>query len=98
MAVSVLVVQRVAQYFWIAVHNNALVLCAVAALVVNFSSILLSAYLTFNHLMMLVIMVIVSAALVTGLNEYFLRRQYLRALFAKSKAPKPKPKPVFTNN
>ena len=89
-----LVVQRVAQYFGIAVHNNALVLCAVAALVVNFSSILLSAYLTFNHLMMLVIMVIVSAALVTGLNEYFLRRQYLRALFAKSKAPKTKPKPV----
>ena len=34
MAVSVLIVQRVAQYFGIAVHTNALVLCAVAALIV----------------------------------------------------------------
>ncbi|MGX8704930.1 MAG: hypothetical protein ACSW8H_10870, partial [bacterium] len=58
MAVSVLIVQRVAQYFGIAVHTNALVLCAVAALIVNFSAILLSAYLTFSHLMMLVILVL----------------------------------------
>ncbi len=95
MAVSVLIVQRVAQYFGIAVHTNALVLCAVAALVVNFSAILLSAYLTFSHLMMLVILVLFSAILVTGINEYFLRRDYLRALFGKSKGPKPKPIPVL---
>ena len=94
MAASVLIVQRVAQYFGIAVHTNALVLCAVAALVVNFSAILLSAYLTFSHLMMLVFLVLFSAILVTGINEYFLRRDYLRALFAKSKPPKPKPKPA----
>ena len=78
MAASVLLVQRVAQHFGLAVDRRALVLCAVMALIVNFSAILLSVYLTFNHLMMLVFMVIASAALVTGLNEYLLRRDFAR--------------------
>ena len=82
MAASVLLVQRVAQHFGLAVDRRALALCAVMALIVNFSAILLSVYLTFNHLMMLVVMVIGSAALVTGVNEYLLRREYARVAFA----------------
>ena len=82
MAASVLIVQRVAQHFGLAVDPRALVLCAVMALIVNFSAILLSVYLTFNHLMMLVVMVIGSAALVTGVNEFLLRRAYSRIAFA----------------
>ena len=82
MAASVLLVQRVAQHFGLAVDRRALALCAVMALIVNFSAILLSVYLTFNHLMMLVVMVIGSAALVTGVNEYLLRREYARIAFA----------------
>ena len=82
MAASVLIVQRVAQHFGLAVDPRALALCAVMALIVNFSAILLSVYLTFNHLMMLVVMVIASAALVTGLNEYLLRRAYSQIAFA----------------
>ena len=82
MAASVLLVQRVAQHFGLAVDRRALALCAVMALIVNFSAILLSVYLTFNHLLMLVFMVIGSAALVTGVNEYLLRRDYARVAFA----------------
>ena len=82
MAASVFIVQRVAQHFGLAVDPRALALCAVMALIVNFSSILLSVYLTFNHLMMLVVMVIGSAALVTGVNEFLLRREYSRIAFA----------------
>ncbi len=82
MAASVLVIQRVAQHFGLAVDPRALALCAVMALIVNFSAILLSVYLTFNHLMMLIVMVIGSAALVTGLNEFLLRRAYSRVAFA----------------
>ena len=82
MAASVLLVQRVAQHFGLAVDRRALALCAVMALIVNFSAILLSVYLTFNHLLMLIFMVIGSAALVTGVNEYLLRRDYARVAFA----------------
>ena len=77
-----LLVQRVAQHFGLAVDRRALALCAVMALIVNFSAILLSVYLTFNHLLMLIFMVIGSAALVTGVNEYLLRRDYARVAFA----------------
>ena len=82
MAASVLLVQRVAQHFGLAVDRRALALCAVMALIVNFSAILLSVYLTFNHVLMLIIMVIGSAALVTGVNEYLLRREYARVVYA----------------
>ncbi|MBQ8698918.1 MAG: hypothetical protein IJ521_07960, partial [Schwartzia sp.] len=94
MVASVLLVQRIARRFGLAVDRRALALCAVMALVVNFSAILLSAYLTFNHLMMLVVMVIGSAALVTGLNEYLLRREYARVAFAEDREEKRKTKPV----
>ncbi len=87
MAASVLLVQRVARHFGLAVDSRALALCAVMALIVNFSAILLSVYLTFNHLMMLVVMVIGSAALVTGVNEFLLRRDYSRVLLETGKAP-----------
>ena len=92
MAASVLLVQRVARHFGLAVDPRALALCAVMALVVNFAAILLSAYLTFNHLMMLVVMVLVSAALVTGVNEFLLRRAYSRIAFVgadSTKEPEP---------
>ena len=87
MAASVLLVQRVARHFGLAVDSRALALCAVMALIVNFSAILLSVYLTFNHLMMLVVMVIGSAALVTGVNEFLLRRDYSRVLLETGEAP-----------
>ena len=67
MAASVLLVQRVAQHFGLAVDRRALALCAVMALIVNFSAILLSVYLTFNHLLMLVFMVIPMIYFVVGL-------------------------------
>ena len=89
MAASVLLVQRVAQHFGLAVDRRALALCAVMALIVNFSAIVLSVYLTFNHLMMLVAMVIGSAALVTGVNEFLLRRSFGRLAFAGRGSPEP---------
>ncbi|MBQ9377674.1 MAG: hypothetical protein IJU05_07735, partial [Schwartzia sp.] len=82
MAISVFLVHRITRHFGLAIDPRALLLCAVMALVVNFSAILLSAYLTFNHLMMLVGMVVVSAALVTGFNEFLLRRAFSRVLLA----------------
>ena len=94
MAASVFLVQRAARHFGLAVDSRALALCAVMALIVNFSAILLSVYLTFNHLMMLVFMVVASAALVTGLNEYLLRRQYARVSLASTREKQEKPAPT----
>ncbi len=87
-------VQRAARHFGLAVDSRALALCAVMALIVNFSAILLSVYLTFNHLMMLVFMVVASAALVTGLNEYLLRRQYARVSLASTREKQEKTAPT----
>ena len=87
MAIGVFLVRRITRHFGLAVDSRALALCAVMGLVVNFSAILLSAYLTLNHLMMLVAMVVVSAALVTGLNEFLLRRAYSRMAVAEGDGP-----------
>ena len=74
MAVSILLIYRAACFFGLQVDRWALILCAVMAVGVNFASIYLSNILTLDHLMVVISLVLVSAALVTLFNEYLLRR------------------------
>ena len=74
MAVSILLIYRAACFFGLQVDRWALILCAVMAVGVNFASIYLSNILTLDHLMVVITLVLVSAALVTLFNEYLLRR------------------------
>ena len=74
MAVSILLIYRAARFFGLQVDRRALILCAVMAVGVNFASIYLSNILTLDHLMVIIGLVLLSAALMTLLNEYLLRR------------------------
>lgn len=74
MAVSILLIYRAACFLGLEVDRWALVLCAVMAVGVNFASIYLSNILTLDHLMVVIALVLVSATLVTIVNEYLLRR------------------------
>ncbi len=74
MAASILLVYRAARFVGLKVSRWALVLCGVLAVIVNFASIALSMYLTLDHLAVVIVLVFVAAALVTGFNEYLLRR------------------------
>ena len=69
MAVSILLIYRAACFFGLQVDRWALILCAVMAVGVNFASIYLSNILTLDHLMVVITLVLVSAALVTLFNE-----------------------------
>lgn len=74
MGVSILLIYRAACFFGLQVDRWALILCAVMAVGVNFASIYLSDILTLDHLMVVIVLVLVSAALMTLFNEYLLRR------------------------
>lgn len=74
MAVSILLIYRVTRFFGLQVERWALILCAVMAVGVNFASIVLSSILTLDHLLVIIGLVLIAAALVTVFNEYLLRR------------------------
>ncbi len=74
MAVSILLIYRAARFLGLQVERWALILCAVMAVGVNFAAIYLSNLLILDHLMVVVVLVLISAALVTLFNEYLLRR------------------------
>ena len=74
MAVSILLIYRAAGFLGLQVERWALILCAVMAVGVNFAAIYLSNLLILDHLMVVVVLVLISAALVTLFNEYLLRR------------------------
>ena len=74
MGVSLLLIYRAACFFGLQVDRWALILCAVMAVGVNFASIYLSNILTLDHLMVIIVLVLLSAALMTLFNEYLLRR------------------------
>lgn len=74
MAVSILLIYRAARFLGLQVERWALILCAVLAVGVNFAAIYLSNLLILDHLMVVVVLVLISAALVTLFNEYLLRR------------------------
>ena len=75
MAVSLLLIYRGARFFGLQVDRRALVLCAFMAVGVNFASIFLSNVLTLDHLLVIIGLVLLAAALVTIFNEYLLRHQ-----------------------
>lgn len=75
MAVSLLLIYRAARFFGLQVDRRALVLCAFMAVGVNFASIFLSNVLTLDHLLVIIGLVLLAAALVTIFNEYLLRHQ-----------------------
>ena len=69
MAVSILLIYRAARFLGLQVERWALILCAVMAVGVNFAAIYLSNLLILDHLMVVVVLVLISAALVTLFNE-----------------------------
>ena len=75
MAVSLLLIYRAARFFGLQVDRRALVLCAFMAVGVNFTSIFLSNVLTLDHLLVIIGLVLLAAALVTIFNEYLLRHR-----------------------
>lgn len=82
MILSVILIDRITGFFGLTISRWALALCAVMALTVNFSAILLSAYLTLNHFLLLFGMVLFASAVVTAVNELLMRRDRRRLAVA----------------
>ena len=74
MAVSILLIYKLCRFFGLELKWISLVLCAILAFVVNGVTIMLSPFLTQDHYVRLAALVLVSAALVTLINEYLLKR------------------------
>lgn len=76
MAVSILLIYKLCRFFGLELKWISLVLCAILAFVVNGATIMLSPFLTQDHYVRLAALVLVSAALVTLINEYLLKRDH----------------------
>ena len=73
MALSILLIYKITNFFGCKVKFRALVLCGIMAFLVNFVTVTLSAFLTRAHFIRIIGFVIVTAAIVTYYNEYLLR-------------------------
>ena len=74
MSVSVIIIYKLTSLCGIRLQLKALALCAFCALVVNFTALTISAYLTRGHFYLIAGLVIVSATAVTVYNEKLLRQ------------------------
>lgn len=75
MFVSILLIYKITNFCGLQLKFQALVLCAILAFVVNFSTLMISAYLTREHFMLIAGLVFASAAAVTFYNERLLHRR-----------------------
>ena len=75
MSVSILLIYKITNFCGLQLKFQALVLCAILAFVVNFSTLMISAYLTREHFMLIAGLVFASAAAVTFYNERLLHRR-----------------------
>ena len=75
MSVSILLIYKITNFCGLQLKFQALVLCALLAFVVNFSTLAISAYLTQEHFFLIAGLVLASAVAVTMYNERLLHRQ-----------------------
>lgn len=75
MAVSILLIYKLCRFFGLELKWISLVLCAMMAFGVNGATIVLSPFLDQSHYLKLTALVLVSAGVVTLINDYLLRRE-----------------------
>lgn len=73
MAAVIAVVHKASEYLGFAMKWRPLALCAVMAVAANLITLLVSSYITFDYVALIVILIIASAALMTYYNEYLLK-------------------------
>ena len=73
MSVSILLIHKLSQLLGFELKYRSLLLCAAMALIVNFAALTISSSLTRNHFLLMIGLVLASAAFVTYYNEYLLR-------------------------
>lgn len=93
MSLSILLIHKLTQLVGFELKYSSLVLCAVMALIVNFAALTVSSSLTRNYFLLLLGLVLISAALVTYYNAYLLRHEPV-ALAAAPAMPEPVPEPL----
>jgi len=75
MSLSILLIHKLTQLVGFELKYSSLVLCAVMALIVNFTALTVSSSLTRNYFFLLLGLVFISAALVTYYNAYLVRHE-----------------------
>lgn len=74
MSVSILLIYKITRFCGLQLKFQALVLCALLAFVVNFTTLAISTYLTREHFLLIAAMVIISAVAVTKYNERLIQQ------------------------
>lgn len=74
MAAVIVGIHKMTDYLGFEMKWRPLALCAVMAVAANLITLLVSSYITFDYVALIVILIIASAALMTYYNEYLLRR------------------------
>lgn len=74
MAAVIVGIHKMTDYLGFEMKWRPLALCAVMAVAANLITLLVSSYITFDYVALIVILIIASAALMTYYNEYLLKR------------------------
>ena len=82
MAVSILLIYKISNRFGFRMKAQALILCGILAFAVNFVTIALSPFLTWEYYLRIFAFVLISAAFVTAYNSYLLRKGSRQAALA----------------
>jgi colicin import membrane protein len=86
MAISILLIYKIANFFGLRLKCLSLVLCGILAFLVNFVTIALSPFLTWEHYLRIFGFVLAAAALVTCYNSRLLKKDSLQVSVSKSSA------------